>query len=169
MSTVHLLDYQPEWPSHFMTASAELFEALAHARPRIEHIGSTAVSGLCAKPVVDILLGVCDLADVESRIDALAALGYRYRPEYEAEIPQRRYFVRPEGVLPRIHVHAVLLDSSLWSEHIAFRDVLRSRPELAAEYGALKRALAARFANDKAAYTEAKAPFIANVLAIEVK
>ena len=168
-SEVRLLDYRPEWPLQFEQLAVELRSLWADDVPAIEHMGSTAVPGLCAKPVIDVLLGVRELQEVQRRVQALSALGYRYRPEYEAQLPQRRYFTRDaaQGAQPRprVHLHAVLLDSPAWQQHLAFRDALRGQPELARRYALLKRELASRFAHDKAAYTEAKAPFITAALA----
>jgi GrpB-like predicted nucleotidyltransferase (UPF0157 family) len=158
-----LVDYQPGWPRHYRAAAAELATVLARATASIDHIGSTAVPGLCAKPVIDILLGVGNLALVTERIGALEKLGYRYRPQYEDTLPQRRYFVRAADDWPRIHLHAWVYGSVEWARHLAFRDALRSQPGLAREYAELKRKLAALHADDKAAYTAAKAPFIQRV------
>jgi GrpB-like predicted nucleotidyltransferase (UPF0157 family) len=156
-----LVDYQSSWPRHYQAAAADLATAFAGATASIDHIGSTAVPGLCAKPVIDILLGVRDLAHVTERIGALETLGYHYRPEYEDTLPQRRYFVRAADDRPRIHLHAWVSGSVEWTRHLAFRDALRSQPGLASEYAVLKRRLAATHAGDKAEYTAAKAPFIA--------
>jgi len=131
----------------------------------IEHVGSTSVPGLCAKAVIDILLGAQDLLQVEETSEALAKLGYRYRPEYEVEFPDRRYFVRPGDTGPRIHLHAVVAGSPFWLGHLAFRNALRSDAQLAHQYGEFKRRLAVVHADDRAAYTAAKAPFIEQVLA----
>ena len=165
MQSVTLLDYQATWPSQFGEVATELASIFEADPVRIEHIGSTSVLELCAKPVLDIMLGVQDLALVMARTDGLANLGYLYRPEYETEIPERRYFVRPEGSQLRIHLHAVVRGGAIWLRHLAFREALRSNPELSQEYARLKRQLAARYSEDKAAYTEAKSPFIARVLA----
>lgn len=165
MPGLRVIDYQLDWPALYAQVATELRSVVAGPGIRLEHVGSTAVPGLCAKPVLDIALGVGDLAQVEARIPALAGLGFTYRPGYESEIPDRRYFVRPEGPLPRVHLHAVLLGGTLWRQHLAFRDALRDDPALAQSYAALKRQLALVHATDKAAYTEAKAPFIRQVLA----
>ncbi|WP_395088503.1 GrpB family protein [Armatimonas sp.] len=165
MQSVILLEYQATWPSQFNEVAAELVPIFESDPVCIEHIGSTSVPELCAKPVLDILLGAQDLAVVMARADGLANLGYRYRPEYETEIPERRYFVRPEGSQLRIHLHAVVQGGAIWLRHLAFREALRKNPELSQEYATLKRQLAARYSEDKAAYTKAKSPFIARVLA----
>jgi GrpB-like predicted nucleotidyltransferase (UPF0157 family) len=165
MTEVYLMDYQANWPAQYAQVAAELGSVIAGPGVVVEHVGSTAVPGLCAKPVLDIALGVVEFALVEARIPALAGRGFTYRPGYESDMPDRRYFVRPEGPLPRVHLHAVLLDGALWRQHLWFRDALRQDPELAQSYAALKRHLARVHGFDKAAYTEAKAPFIRQVLA----
>lgn len=148
----------------FEQAAAELRAVLATGA-LVEHIGSTAVPGLCAKPVLDVLVGLERLEEAEHRIGALAALGYVYRPAYEAQLPGRRYFVRAEGSTPRVHLHCVVRDGRLWLQHMAFRAALRQCRHTRDAYAALKRSLARMHADDKQAYTEAKAPFILQVLA----
>lgn len=163
MSTVEIVDYRDAWPRAFGSIAQALQAALAGVPVAVEHIGSTAVPGLCAKPVIDVLLGVPSLGEVERRIPALSALGYRHRPEHEQQIPLRRYFVRDASVdMPRVHLHAVLRGGPLWRNHLAFRDALRADRRLAEGYAHLKRRLAQGL--DKAAYTEAKGPFIRTVL-----
>jgi GrpB-like predicted nucleotidyltransferase (UPF0157 family) len=130
----------------------------------LEHVGSTAVPGLGAKPIIDMLLGVGRLAEVEARLPALEALGYEYVPRFESRLPERRFFV---GVAPRgrtHHLHGVEIGGSFWQRQLLFRDCLRSEPETAAAYERLKRDLARRHADDRETYTEAKADFIEAVL-----
>ena len=164
MSELQLVEYQDTWPSAFLRVAKQLHSALATHGANVEHIGSTAVPGLCSKPVIDILLGVTSLAEAEASIPALVAAGFVYRPEYESQISERRYFVRPSGALPRIHLHAVVVGGPLWQQHLCFRDQLRQDVQLLQSYAALKKRLAVLYAADKAAYTEAKAPFIRQVL-----
>lgn len=162
-----LSEYNHEWPAEFERVSAELFLVFRElGTVMIEHIGSTAVPGLCAKPVLDVLAGASDLSGFESSINSLGQLGYRYRPEYEHLIPDRRYFVRQAGKQLRVHLHCVTFNGTLWRDHIGFRDALRNNSVLAAEYATLKRGLAEQFAHDKSAYTEAKAAFIRRVLKV---
>jgi GrpB-like predicted nucleotidyltransferase (UPF0157 family) len=165
VSTVTLVEHQQAWPDQFRAVALELEQVFAGCGAVVEHVGSTAIAGLVAKPVLDVLVGARTLAEVQERVAALGERGYRYRPEYETLIAQRRYFVREAGALPRVHLHAVVFGQRLWNDHLAFRDALRRDAALAARYAALKRELAVRHARDKAAYTEAKAPFIARVLA----
>ncbi|MFZ5637665.1 MAG: GrpB family protein [Pseudomonadota bacterium] len=165
MPAVVLAPWSAAWPLQFERIRTELLAAFEDAPVRIEHIGSTAVPGLVAKPVIDALLGAETLAVVEARIDALAGSGYRYRPEYEDVLPTRRYFVRDaDGERLRIHLHAVAEGDPIWREHLAFRDALRDDAALRTAYRTLKCELAARFADDKTAYGDAKGPFIRDAI-----
>ena len=165
MPTVIVAPYSPNWPTQFHATREELLSVLAPTVVNVEHIGSTSVPGLSAKPVIDVLLGARSLADIESKIKPLNKIGYLYVPKYERKLPMRRYFVRSSATSLRVHLHAVELNSRLWQEHLAFRDRLRADANLCAQYQALKLRLAEEFADDKAAYTGAKSPFIQAVLA----
>jgi GrpB-like predicted nucleotidyltransferase (UPF0157 family) len=129
----------------------------------IEHVGSTAVPGLGAKPVIDVLIGVPILIEVERRIPALEAAGYEYVQEYEQQLPDRRYFRKPRFGARAFHVHCVVTGSDFWIRHLAFRDYLRAHPESAAAYYELKRDLARRVSKQE--YTAAKSLFIETILA----
>jgi GrpB-like predicted nucleotidyltransferase (UPF0157 family) len=165
MPTVLLTSYSPDWPTQFHAIREELLSAFAPTAVTIEHIGSTSVPGLAAKPVIDVLLGARSLADIESKIKPLSEIGYSYVPKYEREVPMRRYFVRASTTSLRVHLHAVELGSRIWQAHLAFRDRLRADANLCAQYQTLKLRLAEEFADDKSAYTDAKGPFIQDVLA----
>lgn len=164
MPAVVVQPYSADWPRHFDAVRNELRGVFTSVDVAIEHIGSTSVPALAAKPVVDVLIGAPSLAHIEHRITLLSALGYEYVAKYEAELPMRRYFVKSPMLSPRIHVHAVVTGSTIWREHLAFRAALRTNAALRSEYQELKLQLAARFADNKAAYTEAKDPFIKAVL-----
>lgn len=165
MPSVDIVDYQDAWPAVYLCIADELRDVMADLAAGIEYIGSTAVPGLCAKPVLDILMGVSSLSDVEAELPSLARRGYRYRPEHEVHIPQRRYLVRDANHdSPRVHLHVVVLGARLWQDHLRFRDALRRDPVLAAQYAELKRELAVSKHLSKSSYTEAKAPFIRSVL-----
>lgn len=161
---VELSPYSPLWPAVFDVERERLAGFFAGEAVAIEHIGSTAVPGLGAKPIIDIMLGVASLAAVESRIALLEADGYRYVKEFEVAFPDRRYFDKREGNPGRFHLHAVLKDSPFWARHLAFRDALRADPALAERYWRVKQRSAARFPSDRAAYTEGKTDFIRGVL-----
>ena len=165
MSELVLSEYQDTWPLQFLQVAEQLRTTVPVPDAALEHIRSTSVPGLCAKPVLDVLPGGRSLAEVEAAVPALGAAGFVYRPEYEVAVPDRRYFVRPEGQTARVHLHAVVLGGLLWRQHLHFRDALREGPLLREQYAKLKRGLAIAHAADKAAYTEAKAPFIRQVLA----
>jgi len=159
---VVIVDYDPEWPARFAVERDIIQDAIGAQVAAIEHIGSTAVPGLSAKPVIDILVGVHSLADAAACIEPLAAAGYRYYPEQEAEIPDRRYFDVQTGTRDA-HLHMVELGGAFWQRHIAFRDYLRAHPDTARQYDCLKRELAARFGSDREGYTEAKTAFIRSI------
>lgn len=158
---VVIVEYSAEWPSLF-AAEARILAPL-FTGCLIEHIGSTAVPGLAAKPIIDMMLGANSLRTIEARIPALVSLRYEYFPEHERALPHRRFFVRAEPPC-RVHLHAVVSDTPFWLQHLAFRDALRSSSKLAREYAALKYQLAQQFRTDREGYTDAKASFIRRVL-----
>lgn len=162
--TVELTPYSPLWPAVFDIERERLAALFAAEDVAIEHIGSTAVPGLGAKPIIDIMLGVAALEVVERRIDALAAEGYRYVKEFEMAVPERRYFDKREGNPGRFHLHAVAKEGEYWRRHLAFRDALRADPALAERYWRMKQRMTARHPNDRSAYIEGKTDFIRAVL-----
>ena len=164
MSALVVSPYSAEWPGLFQEIRKELLSAFGTTPVVVEHIGSTSVPGLAAKPVIDVLLGATALTEIEAKIDVLKTFGYSYVSKYERDLPMRRYFVKSPPESLRIHVHGVVIGGRFWQEHLGFRDALRTSPQLLAEYQALKLRLAVEFADDKSAYTEAKGPFIQAVL-----
>ena len=150
---------------HFSETQAELLRVFAASHVVVEHIGSTSVPGLCAKPIIDVLLGADSLQTIKRKIEVLQGSGYEYIAKYEGQFPTRRYFVRPASNFPRVNMHAVVLGSQFWLEHLAFRNALCANPLLVSEYQELKVQLAIRFAHDRPSYTEAKGPFIRAVVA----
>lgn len=164
MAEVVLVPYREEWPAMFAAICGELRAELPGDEWIAEHIGSTSVPGLAAKPVIDIMLGVPSLSFAEANVDALARAGFQYVSKYNTIMPERRYFVRPQ-LRPRlVHLHAVVVGGRFWQNHLLFRDALRGDAATRQAYQALKQQLAARFAHDSAAYTDAKAAFIQDVL-----
>ncbi|WP_376795922.1 GrpB family protein [Thermogemmatispora sp.] len=160
---VILVDYDPGWPLEYAAERQRLAEALSPWLVAIEHIGSTSVPGLAAKPIIDIMVAVGALSQAAHCIEPLHTLGYAYQPEVERFIPERRYFRKLRGEQETHHLHLVEYDSPFWRRHLLFRDYLRSHPATAQEYARLKRELAVRFPEDVAAYTEAKTAFIRRV------
>ena len=161
---VVIVPYDPEWLQTFEQERSRLEETFASTNAVIEHIGSTSVPGLGAKPVIDIMVGVAALTEAEVRIERLRAEGYEYVPAYEAQLPQRRYFRKPLAEPRTHHLHCVVLGSSFWHDQLVFRDYLRAHPEAAHAYEALKRNLAFLHAANREAYSEGKSEFITRIL-----
>jgi len=159
---VHVVDYDPAWPARF-EAERELLERVVAPwlEGGIHHVGSTAVPGLAAKPVVDIMVGVRDLEEARAAIPRLAAESYCYFPYRE----YFHWFCKPSPQRRRFHMYLIEPFHPQWQARLAFRDWLRTHPETAAEYAALKYELAARYSDDREAYTDAKVEFVERVVA----
>jgi len=166
-ASVEIVPYDPSWPGRFEEEAKELRRALAAwLVGSIEHIGSTAISGLAAKPVIDIMAGVETLDASRPAIEGAANLGYCYAP-YRPD--SEHWFCKPSPAFRTHHLHLIPLHSPEWNERIAFRDYLRAHSEIATEYGNLKRRLAQQFRFDREAYTEAKGPFIARITGVALR
>jgi GrpB-like predicted nucleotidyltransferase (UPF0157 family) len=159
---IEVVAYDPEWPKRYERERDRIGAALGEGAVAIEHVGGTAVPGLPAKPVIDIMVGVADIERAGPAVAGLINLGYQYVPELESQLPERRYFRR--GTPETHHVHMVAMSSDFWEEHLLFRDYLRTHPQAAEEYGKLKRGLAARFRFDRDAYRAGKVTFIDTVV-----
>jgi GrpB-like predicted nucleotidyltransferase (UPF0157 family) len=166
---VVVVPYDPAWPEWFERARTELGGALGGAAVTIEHVGSTSVPGLAAKPIVDIVIGVDTFARGRDVIEPVEALGYTYVPELESELPNRRYFRRyaREGEPVDYHVHMYEAGHPELLEYREFRDRLRADRELARAYEELKLELAVRFRDDRGAYTEGKEEFVRAALGVD--
>ncbi len=159
-NVVRLTPYTPEWKRYFEQEKAALQEELGSAILDIQHVGSTSIPGMPAKPIVDIAIAVADFEEAKACIPLIEALGYEYKGEFG--IPHRHYFVKGE---PRLfHIHMSEINSTEWQNHILFRDYLCQHPEIAKEYAELKQQLALKFPRDREAYLEGKAAFIEGVL-----
>jgi len=157
---VIVVEYDPIWPRIFEDLRAPLVAALGDLAVTIEHFGSTAVPGLAAKPVIDLDL-VVHAADLPAAITRLAALGYVHQGDLG--ISGREAFISPSQK-PKHHLYACPLDSDELRRHLSFRDYLLTHPEVARDYGNLKKAAALRFRDDRAAYVAAKSRFVEEVL-----
>ena len=158
---IELVPYDPAWPARFEDWKQRLLTALPTPPRRVEHIGSTAVPGLAAKPIVDILVGVDDLEAEAAYVPAIEGLGVQLRSRDR----DHRYF-RPFSGRPRdVHVHVCTADSDWERPHLVFRDYLRRNPEARSRYVAVKQAAAARWRYDRVAYTESKTAIIAALTA----
>ncbi|MBN1966463.1 MAG: GrpB family protein [Anaerolineae bacterium] len=155
-----LSEYNPEWPALFEQESARIAEAMGDEAVEIEHIGSTSVPGLRAKPILDILLVVEEFASVEHYQHLLEPLGYRHH--FHEDEADRKFFWK--GV-PRTH-HLHIAEYATWEHqrHIIFRDYLRSHPEIAKLYEESKRQLAIEFHANRPAYTKGKTAFIKSIV-----
>jgi GrpB-like predicted nucleotidyltransferase (UPF0157 family) len=155
---VRLVSYDPRWPELFDREKALLEAAIGQwITGGPHHVGSTAVPGLDAKPVIDILVGVRGLDASRACFAALAQLGYAYAPYRAGEM---HWFCKPGPRRRTHHLHVVPTGFERYSDELAFRDVLRNRADVAAQYVELKRRLAAVHAHDREAYTQGKAVFI---------
>jgi GrpB-like predicted nucleotidyltransferase (UPF0157 family) len=159
---VRLMLHSELWHQLFAQEDARLQDAAGQYLLAIEHVGSTSICGLSAKPIIDIAIAVREIVDVEKCIVPIEGLGYQYRGEFG--IAGRHYFVRGE---PRTHhLHMVELRSDFWRGHLLFRDYLRRHSEVAEEYEKLKKKLAQTYKENREAYTEGKAAFIEHVLRV---
>jgi GrpB-like predicted nucleotidyltransferase (UPF0157 family) len=158
LQVVEVTPYDPAWPAAFAAEAARLEKALARSRVWLEHIGSTSVPGLAAKPIIDMLLAVTSLEDLDRDAAALLEQGYLARGEFG--MAGRRYFTL--DTVRRTHqLHCFAIDDQVPLErHLALRDYLRTHAEEAAAYGKLKTDLARRHASDYQAYMDGKDSFI---------
>jgi GrpB-like predicted nucleotidyltransferase (UPF0157 family) len=167
-----LLDYDPAWTQLFADERARILEAAGEWIIAVEHIGSTSIPGIAAKPIIDIAAGLSDLAESYKTITPLTEIGYRCLGEYG--IPERIYFRKPaDSVGPgqggrgpeRTHqIHMFATSHAEWVRHLAFRDYLRSHPDAVRDYEALKKRLAVEHAADIEAYAEAKSEFVEGII-----
>ena len=157
---VRLVEYDPRWPAIFEAEAARLDPVVVPLSITLEHIGSTAIPGLCAKPVLDILAGYDDPAGLQDIIAAMTAAGYVHRGE--RGISGREFFRR--GTPRAYHIHLTQRNSAFWRDHLRFRDALRADAALRDGYARVKRELAAKYPADREAYIEGKTPFVLDVL-----
>jgi GrpB-like predicted nucleotidyltransferase (UPF0157 family) len=160
---IRIVPYDPQWPERFEEERSLLEETIGRwVTGGIHHVGSTAVPGLEAKPVVDILVGVESLEAAQDCFGPLARIEYVYAPYLPDEM---HWFCKPSPARRTHHLHLVPTGSRRFRQELAFRDRLRGDQRLAAEYGVLKRQLAQRYRDDREAYTRAKEEFIRGALA----
>jgi GrpB-like predicted nucleotidyltransferase (UPF0157 family) len=158
--TVALSAPDPAWRAVFYEESARIIEAVRDFVVAIEHVGSTAIPGLQAKPIIDIAAATPTFEGFFPAVPRLEKLGYTFRGEFG--IPRRHFFTLGDPVT--VHFHVFEEHGKDWPEQLRFRDAMRASEKLRAEYEALKVELAAKFANDRPAYTAAKSDFIQRVL-----
>lgn len=164
-STVEVVIYRDEWPTQFEAERACLSDAVGDAAKEIDHIGSTAVPGLSAKPTIDILMVVEDVDDFLDRLRWVEALGYDYRPQNSFVGDEDHLFLRKViGGKRTHHLHVLRAGSAEIDDYRLFREALRTNPALADRYERLKVALAARWADDRMRYVTEKEAWVDDVM-----
>jgi GrpB-like predicted nucleotidyltransferase (UPF0157 family) len=158
---IEVVDYDPRWPRTFELLRSRILTALGDIALSVEHVGSTSVPGLSAKPIVDISIVVSERSDVQTAISRLATLGYVHRGDLGIE--GREAFSNPDG-LPMHNLYLCPRDSVALANHLAIRNYLRAHPEAAREYGELKKHLAERFPDDIDGYIDGKTTMLLTML-----
>ena len=172
--TIEIIDHDPGWAEAFAAISGAVKAALGPLALRIEHVGSTSVPGLGAKPIIDLDVVIESPALLPPVVEALAALGYSHKGDLG--IPGREAFGREGGAVPRDgservwpahHLYVCARGSRELHRHVRFRDHIRTHPGTATQYDSLKRTLAQRHPHDIEAYIEGKSAFIEGILAVD--
>ncbi|MEO1619836.1 MAG: GrpB family protein [Cyanobacteria bacterium J06632_3] len=169
MRTVEVVPHRPEWRDAFEAESKRIAEALGDNVVEIHHIGSTAIPRIYAKPIIDLLVEVKDIAKVDAQNSAMQVIGYDTKGEYG--IPQRRYFQKSKSdkrgsdknsaaESRTHHVHIFEVGSNQVARHLTFRDYMIAHPEEAQRYSDLKRRLAKEHSTNRAKYIDGKDGFI---------
>ena len=161
VGSYHIVEYDPGWPREAGAEKARIVAVLRIDPGRVEHVGSTAVPGLGAKPIIDLMVGIDHRPPMEATrpiLDRLYAIGYVH--DGIETVPGTLYCRKADP--RRFNLHLTEYGAEFWVRHLAFRDYLRAHPNVAKEYEALKRALLAPMGDnpDRAAYNEAKTSFI---------
>ena len=163
-----IVDYDSRWPFVYEEEKRHILAIADNKILCLEHIGSTAVVGLGAKPIVDILAGVTSSSEADELIALLRKIGYK---EIIPQLGNLEWYyclrktVKGHGIwLQNFHLHIMKFRSENWDKHIQFRDFLRTHSEAAQKYDKLKRKLALKYAHDRKNYTEAKTEFISSVV-----
>ena len=161
MNKITVVDYDPRWALSFQHLHSQIWPAIQDIALAIEHVGSTSVPGLAAKPVIDMSIVVASAHETLIGIERLAALGYEHLGDLG--VKDREAFKRPDGMAAH-NLYICLKAGQGLRNHLAVRDYLRAHPETARAYGELKKRLAAQFPNDIDSYVEGKTAFILAIL-----
>ena len=156
-------EYSPEWSAEFEKEKVVINAALEQYVEAIEHIGSTAVIGLVAKPIIDMMVGLRDFSTADSLVPIIEELNYEYVAKYEDALPYRRFFIKRRDSIITHQIHMVGRSSEFWERHLWFRNLLEENACVAIQYAALKKELSAREWNNMEEYRDAKNPFIRGV------
>jgi GrpB-like predicted nucleotidyltransferase (UPF0157 family) len=157
---VRILPYDPTWPQLFEDEKARLHGICPTAFLGVEHIGSTAVPMLSAKPVIDLMAGVPSLARADAIIPILCANGYTTSAEFNATLVESRWLMRHSGGRRTHHLHLVIFAGSEWRNRLIFRDTLRTKAAIRSRYESLKRKLMKETGADRETYTAMKTHFV---------
>ncbi len=160
---IEIVHYNSEWSVMYEEIKKLFFNSFGEKIAKIEHIGSTSVPGLGAKPIIDVLLGVNKLSDAEKIIPNMEQLGYEYVFKFEDIMPERRYFVKYQNEKSIHHIHTVEITSEFWKRHLLFRDFLRLHDNVRDKYYKLKKKLAGIDWEDTMGYTDSKTDFIRKI------
>jgi GrpB-like predicted nucleotidyltransferase (UPF0157 family) len=161
---IKISPYDPSWAERFEKEKARLLSIFSASLLEIQHIGSTAVPGLDAKPIIDMIASVRSMEVADSLLRPLRDFGYVTPPDCNANLPERRWLLRHRGGHRTHHLHLVRQSSEGWLRTIAFRDILRKHPHEAAAYRALKIELARDSVSDRDQYIKGKTEFIEALL-----
>jgi GrpB-like predicted nucleotidyltransferase (UPF0157 family) len=159
---VELVSHQKAWKTLFESEEKLICGALGDLVLAIEHVGSTSIEGIKAKPIIDIMVGVRRLSDVEKCIAPLEQIGYEFRGEQG--IAGRPFFRKGTFQASTHHLSVVEYGGEIWKKHLSFRNYLRANAEAAREYDALKKDLAAKYKNEREKYTFGKTEFVEEIL-----
>jgi GrpB-like predicted nucleotidyltransferase (UPF0157 family) len=166
---VKLVKYQTTWETSFKQEKQAIQEKLGNEVLAIEHIGSTSIPGMTAKPIIDFMVAVNSINDYEKYIAPLKGLGYEFRRDYRNTHQEHVLFVKGAEDCRTHYLKLTQMDSDFWQEHILFRDYLINHPDLANEYQKLKEKLGKEYSSERAKYTESKAEFIKNIIKLANK
>ncbi len=161
---VALVPYDPRWPALFDVECNRLLSLFREQLLDVQHFGSTAIPGMPAKPIIDLLAGVESMSVADSLAEALVNAGYTTSAEFNATLVDRRWFMRWADGHRTHHLHVVAYGGLEWRRRLRFRDILRSNSELAHCYAVLKAQLATQHGRDREAYTLAKSEFVLGVV-----
>lgn len=156
---VRIVDYDPAWPEMAVAEMARIEAGLGDLAVRVDHVGSTAVPGMAAKPIVDLQLAVAEIRPTEPFARPLEGLGYLFAPDPDS--PDLHFFGKPAERPRTFHLHVCVAGSNHERRHLALRDHLRAHPDEALRYAEVKRELVARRPGDRLAYIEGKAGYVA--------
>ena len=155
---IRIVEHDPSWEEKFEREAAAICAALGSVAVRVDHVGSTSVPGLSAKPIIDINVSVHDITAVDSYRLPLEGIGYLFVPVPES--PDFHFFGKPATRPRNYHIHVLEVGSQHERRHLVVRDYLRTHPEEAAAYGAVKQAIAEHHPGDRLGYIAEKGPYL---------